>query len=230
MTILQLRAVDPPAGNLWRVGRRPNPLLLRPTKALGPDEITVGNRFDSISGRFRCLYLASDSRGCMMEVLGRQKPDQRLAKLVEEDWAERGWMRVGNVAADWRDRRCRVQVAIDLHAPPFLDVDDAETLQRLDEELRPQLDAWEVDQLDTGIIRGRDRRVTRLIADWSWSYRSDAEPHGFAGIRYVSRLDSTMECWAVFDDIEVREMARTAIAARDTDVRYAAKKLGLTVH
>jgi hypothetical protein len=150
----------------------------------------------------------------MMEVLGRQKPDQRLAELVADDWAERGWMRVGNVAADWRDRRCRVQVAIDLGAPPFLDVDDAETLQRLDEELRPQLDAWGVDQLDTGVIRARDRRVTRLIADWVWAFRSDDEPYSFAGIRYVSRLDSSMECWAVFDDVEVREMSRTAIAPR----------------
>jgi hypothetical protein len=110
----------------------------------------------------------------MMEVLGRQKPDQRLAQLVAEDWANRGWMRVGNVAADWRERRCRV--AIDLESPPFLDVDDAEPLQRLDQELRPQLDAWGVDQLDTGIIRGRDRRVTRLIADWAWAFRSDEEP------------------------------------------------------
>lgn len=158
------------------------------------------------------------------------KPDRRLAELVADDWAQRGWMRVGNVAADYRDRRCRVQVAIDLEAPPFLDVDDAETLQRLDEELRPQLTAWGVDQLDTAVIRGRDRRVTRLIADWAWAFRSDEAPHGFAGIRYVSRLDSSMECWAVFDDVEVREMSRTPIAAHDPDVRYAAQKLGLTVH
>lgn len=201
---------------------------MHPPRALGPDEITVGNRFDSLTGRFGCLYLGTQSKGCMMEVLGRLKPDQQLAELVGGDWDARGWMRVANVPADWRDRRCRVQVAIDLNAAPFLDVDDAEPLQRLDTELRPH--AWGVDQLDTSVIRGRDRRVTRLIADWAWAFHSEDEPFGFAGIRYVSRLDSTMECWAVFDDIEIREMARTPIAATDTDARYAAQKLGLTVH
>jgi hypothetical protein len=230
LTIPALKAVDPPAGNLWRVGRRPDPLRMRPPKPLAPHETAVGNRFDSLTGRFSCLYLATDSRGCMMEVLGRMKPDQRLGALVEQEWAERGWMRVGNVPADWRERRCRVQVAIDLEAPPFLDVDDAATLQQLDEELRPQFDAWGVDQLDTGVIRGRDRRVTRLIADWAWAFRSDTEPSDFAGIRYVSRLDSSQECWAVFDDIEVREMGRTPISPRDNDVRYACQQLGLTVH
>ncbi len=126
-----------------------------------------------------------------METLGRLKPERRLAELVREEWEQRGFMRVGSVPADWRDKRCRVQVAIDLDAPPVLDVDDAATLQTLDEELRPQLDAWRVDQLDTGVIRARDRRVTRLIADWAWGFRSPEFPVGFAGIRYFSRLDST---------------------------------------
>lgn len=212
------------------MGRRPEPLRLREPRALPPEETTVGNRFDSLSGRFSSLYLASDSRGCMMEVLGRVKPDQYLAELVADDWEERGWMRVGNVAAGWREERCRVQVAIDLEAPPFLDVDDAGTLGYLDDRLRPQLDGWGVDQLDTGIVRLRDRRITRLIADWAWEHRSEEYPVGFAGIRYVSRLDSNQECWAVFSDIEVREMARTPIQANDHDVRYAARNLGLTVH
>lgn len=139
-------------------------------------------------------------------------------------------MRVANIAADWRDRRCRVQVAVDLEAPPFLDVDDAGTLGLLDDELRPQLDAWGVEQLDTSVIRARDRRVTRLIADWAWEHRSREVPAGFAGIRYVSRLDSSQECWAVFSDIEVREMSRTPILPTDVDVRYAAQNLGLTLH
>lgn len=39
-----------------------------------------------------------------------------------------------------------------------------------------------------------------------------------------------MECWAVFDDVEVREIGRTPILPTDPDVQYAAGKLGLTVH
>lgn len=215
---------------VWRVGRRPDPLGVRAPRPLPPDETKVGNRFDSLAGRFSCLYLASDSNGCFMEVLGRLTPEQRLADLVSEEWESRGWMHVGNVPADWRHRRCRVQVAVDLDAPPFLDVDDAGTLAHLDDELRPQLEAWEADQLDTSVIRSRDRRITRLIADWAWSHRSAGFPNGFAGIRYISRLDSSQECWGVFDDIEVREIGRTPIDPRDPDVRYAAEKLGLTIH
>jgi integrase len=80
---------------LWRVGRRPSPLATSAPRPLPPEETKVGNRFDSLAGRFACLYLASDSRGCFMEVLGRLKPDERLAALVADEWQERGWMRVG---------------------------------------------------------------------------------------------------------------------------------------
>ena len=222
--------VSAPTAMLWRVGRRPSPLATSPPRALPPEETKVGNRFDSLAGRFACLYLASDSRGCFMEVLGRLKPDERLAALVADEWQERGWMRVGNVPADWRERRCRVQVAIHVDAPPFLDVDDALTLQRRDEELRPQLDGWGIDQLDTSVVRGRDRRVTRLIADWAWEFRSDRFPHGLSGIRYVSRLDSSQECWAVFSGVETREIGRTPLLPQDPDLLYAARRLGLTIH
>ncbi|MDP8931879.1 MAG: RES family NAD+ phosphorylase [Actinomycetota bacterium] len=226
----RFKAVDPPTAMVWRVGRRPDPLKVRKPRPLPPEETRVGNRFDSISGRFSCLYLASDSCGCFMETLGRLRPKEHLADLVREEWEQRGWMNVGSVPADWRERRCRVQVAIDLDAPPFLDVDDAATLWTLDVLLRPQLDTWQVDELDTSVIRGQDRRVTRAIADWAWEFRSPEFPIGFAGIRYISRLDSKQECWAVFDDIEVREIGRTAISPRDPDVCYAAGILALTIH
>lgn len=220
----------PPATMLWRVGRRPRPLEVREPRPLPPDETKVGNRFDSLAGHFSCLYLATDPRGCFMEVLGRLKPDQRLADLVRDEWERTGWMHVGNVPADWRERRCRVQVSVHVQAPPFLDVDDARTLGALDDQLRPQLDTWGVDQLDTAVIRGRDRRVTRAIADWAWSFRSPEIPDGFAGIRYVSRLDSDQECWALFGGTDVREIGRTSIHPQDPDVRYAAQRLGLILH
>lgn len=230
MVTCDVATKDPPTALLWRVARRPDPLSLRQPQPLPPELSTAGNRFDSLTGRFGCLYLGTMAEGCMMEVLGRLRPDQRLRELVADEWADRGWMHVGNVPADWRARRCRVQVAVDLMAPPFLDADAAVTLGHLDRQLRPYFDQLGLDQLDTSAIRARDRRVTRRIADWAWDHRCSEHPVGFGGLRYVSRLDSDQEWWGDFDDVEVREMARTSIEIRDPDVTYAARRLGLTLH
>jgi hypothetical protein len=57
--------------------------------------------------------------------------------------------------------------------------------------------------LDVAAVRGPDRRVTRLISDWTYLARDGGKPR-YAGIRYESRLRSGWECWAVFDDEDLQ--------------------------
>ena len=52
----------------------------------------------------------------------------------------------------------------------------------------------------------------------------------YAGIRYLSRLNSEWECWAVFDHVAIRELTRRPILANDAALKRIAKLYGLTVY
>ena len=79
------------------------------------------------------------------------------------------------------------------------------------------------------MVRGQDRRVTRLIA--SWAYKTAMEDGGFfAGIRYLSRIDSDWELWAVFDDVPIEPVGTRPILRETDELREIAADFGLTVH
>ena len=50
-----------------------------------------------------------------------------------------------------------------------------------------------------------------------------------AGIRYLSRLDSAWECWAVFDRVDLLELESRALTPTDEAVQSVAVAYGLTV-
>ena len=60
----------------------------------------------------------------------------------------------------------------------------------------------------------RDRRITRHISQWIHDHTKPDGTPTYAGIRYLSRLDTDWECWAVFDRTAVTETQRYAISAR----------------
>jgi hypothetical protein len=52
----------------------------------------------------------------------------------------------------------------------------------------------------------------------------------FAGIRYLSRLDTEWECWAVFDDAGLVEVEREPITRQHPELLSIARAYKLTVH
>ncbi|MDA8039845.1 MAG: RES family NAD+ phosphorylase [Actinomycetota bacterium] len=171
--------------------------------ARGPDPLTVthpsgGNRFDPLTVNAGVLYFGTDLETCFGETLARLRPSTTMLSQVADEWRHRGFMDIGTVAADWRQRRSAVHVRLPGWAT-FLDVESAVTHQYLRSELALGLAALGVEDLDVATVRGPDRRVTRLIADWAYLADDDGEPL-YAGIRYESRVRSGWECWAVFED------------------------------
>jgi hypothetical protein len=186
--------VSPPRPGLWRVARGANPLAV----PFGGPTKRGGNRFDPLTMTYGVLYFGSDLETCFAETLARFRPSTELLALVKDEWEELGFMAVGSVAADWRQRRTAVHIALPADLV-FLDVESPVTHQFLRKELAPALSAIGLEDLDVSTVRGPDRRVTQMISEWAYM-EADGDQLRFAGIRYESRLRSGWECWALFDD------------------------------
>lgn len=113
-------------------------------------------------------------------------------------WNRLGFMAVGAVPADWRSRRTAVRARVGTSAR-FLDVEAHETREELGKMLAAILRLWDYGALDVSVIRGADRRVTRLIAQ---AVHTMTDQHGdpaFDGIpsghrRYVDICPATAHC------------------------------------
>lgn len=133
-------------------------------------------------------------------------------------------MVVGGVPADWRAQRSIVRFEL-IDPLPFVDADAVETHQSLQRELATELAALDVPDLDIGTVRGRDRRVTRLIAEWAYGASDDDGPL-YGGIRYESRIAGG-ECFAIFDGTAIAERERQPIRLEDPELRAVAGAFGL---
>lgn len=84
--------------------------------------------------------------------------------------------------------------------------------------------------IDSAAVRGGDRRLTRWISHWAWSQLNPSGRPRYAGIRYLSRLNSEWECWAVFDHAQLHELQRRPILRTMPELRATAKHFALTIH
>lgn len=174
----------------------------------------MGNRFDSPLGDYSVLYFGTTLETCFGETLARLRPDTKLARLVKGDWSDLGFLLPGEVAAVWRHSRLAVRVRPADESALFLDVESFATRRSLSRRLAPVLAALGLEELDVAAIRGADRRLTRIISYWAWNQRSpDDESYRWAGLRYLSRLNSAWECWALFSRVSTVELERRAISA-----------------
>ncbi len=222
--------VVPPKAGLWRVGRSPDPL--RFSDPPDPDLLdcpSAGNRFDSPTKDYRVCYFASTLDGCFGETLSRFRPNPRLAAAAQEE----GFMSTGEVPADWRHRRLAIRVtptpSSRLPTIRFLDVEAAETRAVLRDELGELLAFYGYTDLDIPTVRGGDRRITRWIGRWAYNQRDEEDRPVFAGLRYLSRLSSEWECWAVFEDVALIEQELRPILRHDEALSRVASLYGLTV-
>ncbi len=224
------QVIESPKTGFWRVGRSPDPL--RFSEPLEPgllENRTAGNRFDSPTGDYRVCYFATTLDGCFGETLSRFRPDPRLSAVAQEE----GFMALGEVPADWRHRRLAVRVmpvpGNAVQSIRFLDVEAAETRATLRRELGELLAFYGYSDLDVPTIRGGDRRITRWIGRWAYEQRDENERLKFAGIRYLSRLSTEWECWALFEDVALDEQERRPIRRDDQALARIAGLYGLTV-
>jgi len=185
----------------------------------------TGNRYDVAGGGV--LYCATRLEACYAETLARLRPSPGvIAKLGDY---ESGRMNVGSVPADWRTRRVRLVLLCD-QPLPFLDVENPSTLAALGEALTKELVALDVDRpLDVSLMRGRDRRIPRLVSLWAYSQQDDLGMPKFSGLRYESKLGQ-YECWAIFDRTMVRAAEQKAVLKSDVALVRVADMYGLTLH
>jgi hypothetical protein len=224
------KVVEPPKSGLWRVGRSPDPL--RFSDPLDPDLLesrATGNRFDSPTGDYRVCYFATTLDGCFGETLSRFRPDPGLSSIADEE----EFMALGEVPADWRHRRLAVRVvptpSDTVPAIRLLDIESAETRAVLREELGKLLAFYGYSDLDVPTVRGGDRRITRWIGRWVYEQRDANDRMKFAGIRYLSRLSSEWECWALFENVALDEQERRPIPRDDEALLRIADLYRLTV-
>ncbi len=221
-----------PREGLWRVGRQPDPLRASRLDRGEDEPARAGNRWDS--PRFGTLYFSSSLEGCFGEILARLRPKPSLAELVAEEWRGSSMRVMGpeQISRDWRDRRAAVRV----ESPPYacLDVEALATRQFLEDRLALPLAQLNVPSLDVSDVRGRDRRVTQLIAEHVEQLTGEVNGEvvgAFAGIRYVSRVSSEWECWAVHESLEdLRVVESRPIETSMPALRRAADRFGLTIH
>ena len=228
--------MTPPDEGLWRIGREPDPLKASISSASSEvSKASTGNRFDSPTASFGVRYFATKLEGCFGETLARFRPDPELARVVGDEWADLGFMNVGDIPADWRQRRTAVKVVLPKGQPqfpdglPFLDIEALETREAIRPHFGELLAFHGYPDLDVPVVRGHDRRITRYISQWTWEQQDDeADLPIYAGIRYLSRLNNDWELWAVFDDVELEVRVQKPILRNDPDLQSVAKKYRLT--
>jgi hypothetical protein len=165
-----------------------------------------------MSGDYGVRYFGSSLEVCFGETLARFRPSAALVSLLAEEWQEMGFMALGTVPAEWRVRRTAVRVRV----PPdarFVDIESPQTHQHLRKHLALGLSSLGYSELDVAVVRGRDRRITRLVSEWVYrSTISEEDPSpAYAGIRYLSRINDAWECWAIFDDVELEVVETTPL-------------------
>jgi hypothetical protein len=224
-----VETIELPPKGVWRIGLATDPYQTPPPLSLDDlNDAAAGNRFDSPVGNYSVLYFGTELEVCFGETLARFRPDPRVVAEIEDDWDDQGFMRPGDVPADWRLRRLAVRAEASGGAR-FLDVEAPSTRRTLAVQLAAVLASYGALDLDVAAIRSGDRRVTRAISYWAWSRMNDDGDPVYAGIRYLSRLDTAWECWGIFDDVPLQELERRSITPSMSELQSVATSFGLQV-
>ena len=223
--------VQAPAGPVYRIGRSPDPFA-PPHWMYAQSDGTFGGRFDDPCGRrgvppnrrFRVLYFATEPAGAFAEVLAHFRPDLTVLAALGSSAKS-----VAAVPAAWRIVRRLGVAGIDVQGS-FVDIGDAKTLKLFRRILAPTALALGLPDLDLSAFSGPARLLTQEAARFVYEQRDRGGAPLYAGIRYMSRLHRTWECWAVFSDRLRLTAARVEfIAANDPGLLQAASVLGLKV-
>lgn len=204
---------------VYRVAR--NSGLLDPSQITPGDAAlsTAGNRYDVPGGGV--TYAATQVETCYAEVLSRYRVSPRIKKLLAN---EKNFMAVGCVPIDWRLRRSVAELSA-VDPLPFFDVDHPDTMAYLGDVLSDALLSLGYDEaLDLADLCNQDRLLSRAVARHAYTQVDDDGNFLYGGIRYMSRLDSAGECWAIFDGTELELTGTRAIELHDPDLKRVEKR------
>lgn len=211
-------AIATPPDPLLRVGRTGGLLRFSTISPLDAALPKAGNRFDVPGGGV--LYAATTAEACYAETLARFRPTPKMRELLKDD--EPGFMVVGGVPQDWRLQRLLASVRL-VDPLPFIDVEAPETHDYLSEVLASDLLALGYEQpLDLSAVTNQDRRLSRLIAAYAYTATDEDGSPTYSGIRYMSRIASGWECWAIFEGTTVELTGQTPIKLDDTSLQHVA--------
>lgn len=237
--------ISAPAGPVYRIAHGPNPFMPRPWHHAHEDG-TFGNRFDDPGGledldgrrgiiptehRFRTIYCATDPAGAFGETIARFRHSPRLwAALqgIEDDEPLATALAGGAVPSQWRIQRLLGTTLFDV-SMQFVDLAAPETRSVLTRGMANILTHLDVEDLDLSAVMDKEeRRLTQEIARFVYELSDESGKGQFAGLRYVSRLCSEWELWAVFDDRLVHtEHPARSIFPDDPGLLEACARLGL---
>jgi hypothetical protein len=238
----QPRLVPPPAGDVWRIGFRTQPLTWRHPHPLSDTPApyqTPGGRFDAPNGEFATVYFATDAYGACIEKLAPLRPHiglaDRLAVALDDDAdPEYDYPLATHVPAEFCSEHVFVTARVE-PAARFIDVDAPETHRALhdrsgdlSDDLRALLQEHDLARIDRGTFLTHLRPLTRHLALALYTLFGE---HPVVGLRFPSSLDPAAECWAIWDTGEhyVVDRDHGPIDFTSTSLRAAAKRLGLAV-
>jgi hypothetical protein len=202
---------------------------------------TFTNRFDDpgayhgipVEERFRVIYCATKPAGAFGEMTAHfRKSTATLAGLEEIEDDEEPVdpeLRGGVVPEEWRLKRHLGSTRLD-DSLIFADFTDGQTLTILREELAGLLARFGLEDFDLSVITSNQRRVTQEAARFVYELGGPGSM-ALAGIRYVSRLNTKWELWAIFADRVIHEPNEVLGTIRQDDpgLAEAAAVLGLHV-
>jgi hypothetical protein len=151
------------------------------------------NRFDDPAGEFRVLYAGESRRVCFLETLAPFRPGLSLLSQLKQIRVASAGADVPLIDAIPDDFLTRLIGSF--HLVPgqrWLDFRSTETFQELRTEYPDLVLSLGYEDFDASHALGADRRLTQAISRL-------AHESGFDGIVYKSRLDPTLDCWALFD-------------------------------
>lgn len=208
--------IPAPAGRLTRVSWRANPFPQGVAAPLDWSKPRQGGRFDSPLGDYTVWYFASDAEAAFAEVLSHlaYAPDDTMARDRAQE------------LEDFRTARRLVYANIapnrEIATAEFVDLEHSDTIRVLELALAPELSKLDLARLTAGHIKGDDRRLTRLISQQIHEHPSTL------GIRFLSKLGTNHECWAIFADrASVSHLDVAEIHAEDSDFMTIARRYGL---
>jgi hypothetical protein len=161
--------------------------------------------------KFQVLYCATKRHVVFGETLASLRPSIQtlsgLQRIRDEEAFDLATLRAtdpddiqrGLIRADWRLRKV---VGYTILAPHlrFVDLSTAQTTQYLRGVLALEAVEHGATDIDQSLLMESNRGFTRLVARHFYEQLHEDGSPIFAGIRYISRLDSNWECWAVFAD------------------------------
>ncbi|MGW7313125.1 RES domain-containing protein [Streptomyces sp. NPDC054854] len=216
--------IQAPERGIWRLGKANEPLKYD-TISREDASSRGGNRWSLVS--YGTLYCATDQEGCYAEALAPFRVHPTTLRDAAEDWKGPSYMLPGQLPRDWSTRHTLVRLQ-PVKEARFLDVDDEETLEALSRELHHELAALGVPRLTTADIQGFNRLVTRQISAWAITQRTgpSEQERRIHGIAYRSRF-GLRQCWAVFSDVELRQVESSLVFPEAEALREVADEYGL---